>query len=447
MINKKKVLLASLGTLGGLAAVAVAGFMVAGPMVYDAKLSSVLNLIEKRVSGLNLSYEETSSGLFSREGIVHWSFPLNRSNDFNLNDLSGSTSIKVVFAPFAINGEFHSEKGGTLDALLQQNLIAGFAYQGAFKVKALLPEVNLAVKTDNTVLGLEDGKCALGQIALFISASSPDKADLEFNAAGFNCKSDVKYAGQSAYSVKLEGLNIKGHPTYINKNININGISLGLADFYADFSTLYAIGFSPDDAVRDPSLREYFSVHGIGADFEIKDPDKGGFSEVISDGSGNLAFAFPFVEYGERQELIEFNDFKYNFSLGKINLKELIKVFKVSEKEFLAQLIKAVGNNVQFKLNNLSSSYKKDGFVISGTADALIDKEKFKVKDIRADFDVKSGKDFTDYLVHKERSDLISSSLAEGKITFEDPYYVTKFKLQNGDVTLNGVPFKAEIDD
>ena len=219
MINKKKVLLASLGTLGGLAAVAVAGFMVAGPMVYDAKLSSVLNLIEKRVSGLNLSYEETSSGLFSREGIVHWSFPLNRSNDFNLNDLSGSTSIKVVFAPFAINGEFHSEKGGTLDALLQQNLIAGFAYQGAFKVKALLPEVNLAVKTDNTVLGLEDGKCALGQIALFISASSPDKADLEFNAAGFNCKSDVKYAGQSAYSVKLEGLNIKGHPTYINKNI------------------------------------------------------------------------------------------------------------------------------------------------------------------------------------------------------------------------------------
>ena len=127
--------------------------------------------------------------------------------------------------------------------------------------------------------------------------------------------------------------------------------------------------------------------------------------------------------------------------------KELIKVFKVSEKEFLAQLIKAVGNNVQFKLNNLSSSYKKDGFVISGTADALIDKEKFKVKDIRADFDVKSGKDFTDYLVHKERSDLISSSLAEGKITFEDPYYVTKFKLQNGDVTLNGVPFKAEIDD
>ena len=32
MINKKKVLLASLGTLGGLAAVAVAGFMVAGPL-------------------------------------------------------------------------------------------------------------------------------------------------------------------------------------------------------------------------------------------------------------------------------------------------------------------------------------------------------------------------------------------------------------------------------
>ena len=63
-------------------------------------------------------------------------------------------------------------------------------------------------------------------------------------------------------------------------------------------------------------------------------------------------------------------------------------------------------------------------------------------------FDVKSGKDFTDYLVHKERSDLIFViSLPKAKITFEDPYYVTKFKLQNGDVTLNGVPFKAEIDD
>ena len=103
--------------------------------------------------------------------------------------------------------------------------------------------------------------------------------------------------------------------------------------------------------------------------------------------------------------------------------------------------------NILSKLNNLSSSYKKDGFVIKGTAGALIDKEKLKVKDIHADFDVKSGKEFTDYLVRKEHSDLISSSLAEGKITFEDPYYVTKFKMQNGDVTLNGVPFKADADD
>ena len=55
------------------------------------------------------------------------------------------------------------------------------------------------------------------------------------------------------------------------------------------FSTLYAIGFSPDDAVGIRLYVSNFSVHGIGADFEIKDPDKDGFSEVISDGSGNLA--------------------------------------------------------------------------------------------------------------------------------------------------------------
>ena len=162
---------------------------------------------------------------------------------------------------------------------------------------------------------------------------------------------------------------------------------------------------------------------------------------------GNFAFAFPFVEYGERREVTRFNDFKYNFSLGKVNLKELIKAMNVPEKEAMVQALKAVGNNVQFKLNNLSSSYKNDGFIINGTAGALIDKEKFRVKDIHADFDVKSGKEFTDYLVRKDHSDLISSSLAEGKITFEDPYYVTEFKLKNGDVTLNGVPFKADADD
>ena len=131
MINKKKLLIASLGTVGGLAVVVIAGFMIAGPMVYDAKLPNVLNLIEKKVPGLNLSYEETSSGLFSREGIVHWSLPLNEGNVFNLDELSGNTLLKVVFSPFGVNGEFHGEKGGTIDTLLEQNLISGFAYQGA----------------------------------------------------------------------------------------------------------------------------------------------------------------------------------------------------------------------------------------------------------------------------------------------------------------------------
>ena len=447
MINKKKLLIASLGTVGGLAVVVIAGFMIVGPMVYDAKLPNVLNLIEKKVPGLNLSYEETSSGLFSREGIVHWSLPLNEGSVFNLDELSGNTLLKVVFSPFGVNGEFHGEKGGTIDTLLEQNLISGFAYQGAFKVKALLPEANLAVKTDNLALGLEDGKCSVGQSALYASASSFDNVDLEFNAAGFNCKSDLEYAGQSAYTVKLEGLNVKANPTYINKTAGLRSLTFGLADFNADFSTIYAIGFSPEDDVHDPSLREYVSMQRVGAVLEIEDPDKDGFSEVTSDGSGNFAFAFPFVEYGERQEVTRFNDFKYNFSLGKVNLKELIKAINVPEKEAMVQALKAVGNNVQFKLNNLSSSYKNDGFVINGTAGALIDKEKFRVKDIHADFDVKSGKEFTDYLVRKEHSDLISSSLAEGKITFEEPYYVTEFKLKNGDVTLNGVPFKADADD
>ena len=45
MINKKKLLIASLGTVGGLAVVVIAGFMIVGPMVYDAKLPNVLNLI------------------------------------------------------------------------------------------------------------------------------------------------------------------------------------------------------------------------------------------------------------------------------------------------------------------------------------------------------------------------------------------------------------------
>ena len=447
MINKKKILLISLGTIGGLAVAAVAGFMFIGPMVYDAKLDTAFNLIEKRVPGLTLSYKETASSLFSREGIVHWSLPLKKGNAFNLDELSGNTSLKVVFAPLGVNGEFHAVKGGTFDSLFKQSFISGFSYQGAFKVKALLPEVNFAVKTDNMALALEDGKCSIGQTAFSALVTSLDKADLEFNAAGFNCKSDKEYAGKRAYTIKLEGLSLKGSPTYINKTVSLRELSLGLADFNTEFSTLYAIGFSPDDHVRDPSLREYFSMQRVGATFGIENPDKDGFCEVTSDGSGNFAYAFPLIEYGERQELTEFNDFKYNFSLGKINLKELIKVLNVPENKILAQALKAIGDNVQFTLNNLSSSYKSDGFILSGTAGALIDKDRLKLKDLHAEFDVKSGKEFTDYLVQREHSDLISSSLDEGKITFEDPYYVTKFKLQNGEVTLNGVPFKAEEDE
>ena len=447
MTKIKKISLIIGGAFVLIAVILCAVQMLVAPYIYDAKLASVLSLIEKKVPGLKLEYEETASNLITREGEISWSLPLPPENIFLMEEVSGKVNLKTVFGPISVKGEFNSISGGSIDSIFSNNPKMPFTYKGAYEFSALLLKAQAGVKSGNFMVQLPDGKCVVGESSLYSKLKSLSSANIDLALAGIHCQGDEEFSSEKSYLINLEGFSLKTEPTYIDNRLGVNKINVGLNKFTADISTVYALGFKPETQVHDPTLREYFSVSRLGALLEVKDPDAQGLSEIVSDGSADFNFAFPYVKEDTRKEVTRLTDFRYAFSLEKVNLPLLVKALNVPEEDFFKTVSSAIADNVSFSVQNLSCNYKQDGFSVTGFIKAKLDKASLKVDDVNAMFDVKGGKEFVDFLLREDQRPLLEESLQEGKITYKAPFYITKFVLQDKKATLNGIAFKAEDDD
>ncbi len=103
--------------------------------------------------------------------------------------------------------------------------------------------------------------------------------------------------------------------------------SVSFDELSADASTLYLIGFKPDDNVKDKTLRDSLSVKNFKVDVSFDNEDKN-FQKVSSKGSMDAYFAFPRIREGQTVAFYDLSRLSYESSLDSINLMNLLKTIK-----------------------------------------------------------------------------------------------------------------------
>ena len=112
---------------------------------------------------------------------------------------------------------------------------------------------------------------------------------MEFSSAGVVCEGALRYNNKPNYRLDLLGVDVKFLPRIINNKPHFDSLIINLKQLDFKFSTLYAIGFSPEEEVRDPSLQEAISFTDVSTLVALSQPDDEGMANMRNIGQ-NMAW-------------------------------------------------------------------------------------------------------------------------------------------------------------
>lgn len=316
----------------GLTAVAALGVILCALQVwvagylFDTRLESLLTRVERRVPQLKLDYRVGESSFFSREGVFHWELTLPEGSLTGMEKLNGETAFKLRILPLNVHGAFEPVAGaGNMQELFARFKLTPITYTGAFEVRALPPGADVAVRTSSFHLPLSLGLCYMGESSVRASATSLTDMALNFSFAGFDCTGNTLYADKPSFKARLEGLNLNLKPYIEERKPYLDAVELNFKSLEAEISTLFAIGFRPDEEVRDPTLREALSFKRVGTRLAFTDKDDRGRGLLKGDVTGDFAFAFPSVKEGAALPLYLFENLRLRGEVERINLIETLR--------------------------------------------------------------------------------------------------------------------------
>lgn len=424
-----------------LIALAVVGQMWAAGYFYDKYIHQAVAKVEQKIGPLSLRYEEAPDpSLFEREGVISWSYALPEDNPLSLPYISGKTSLKVAFGPLKASGVFNSIEGqGNFDEFLAKFNLEPISYMGAFKATALMPRASVAVKTSAFSLPGEFGMCKIGESALLFEGTSTDDLNLNLNFAGFACEGSKLYSGKPSFDVRLEGLNFGVRPYIEDGKPYFDEITLALKELYAEFSTIFAVGFEPDEVVKDPTLRDLFNLTDFEGRIAFTDEDDRGRGILKAQSRGNIAIAFPYVKEGAAQEPYEFSDLKFAGRVEKINLKETLhQALHLKGSEDLPKIMQGFSKPVSSFLDELSFAHRGQTLNLEGQSTLSFD-EAAKLNGLQLTLDFRSHqeivKDFASTFGYQNELD---RALALGTLQTSGSDYTASLRVQDKDVYLNG---------
>ena len=315
--------------LGVLILLAICSILLVGQIkvatyLFDHKLDSALTRVERKIPGVQLSYEPTDSSFTKRKGRLYYEVPLKAGNSLGVASISGAVDLEVLFGPLKVSGALHSVSGvGNLEEIFGKFKVDPIAFNGAFKATAVTPKLEGTLKSESFMLPLEQGLCKFGQNALTFTATSIEDVDLALNSAGVVCEGALRYNNKPNYRLDLLGLSIKFLPRIVDRKPHFESLVVNLQNLDFKFSTIYAIGFGPNEEVRDPSLQEAISFNNVSFALTLGEPDENGMYKMFFDNSGNYAFAFPYIQYDVEQTFYRFDDFKLKGELDRISIPRL----------------------------------------------------------------------------------------------------------------------------
>ena len=409
--------------------------------IFDSKFDDALRLVNERQPYARMEYRPISSSLLSKKGMINVSVP-----ETPFGHIRATFSVDISFSVSSFTVRFHKENyEGNIDELLSSIGLPPVDMSGEVNFYPWKLKGDAILKTSGFDLNLEDGRCRIGDSTASVSGRSLNSINALISFSGIKCRGSDIYSGRESYSLVFQNLKTSAKPKFdlSEKKLSLDSFKIAFDELSADASTLYLIGFKPDDNVKDKTLRDSFSVKNFNVKVSF-DNRKNGFQNINSKGSMDAYFAFPRIREGETVPFYDLSKLSFDTSLDSINLVNFIKTLK-HRGDPVQTLVLNLSKPVKVNLENFSFSHQGKETRFQGQGSFSFDSMDKKPKDIYLKLFAKSPVDFVDEWVDSQYKVGLENYLRTGAVSSDGSHYSTILELNGKKITLNGVDINSDL--
>ena len=426
-----------------LAVISVSGTVGLG-LFLDAKSDALIRKLESKIPGLEIRNVPADNGFISKKGRLYINYKGMKGIASDQEGIFFAVDYENYLGFLGVSGRFSYVPGfGNVSSIVQPYLKELPQIKGNYSASVFEGGASLTAATKETELPLDDGKCRISPLKLAVSANASLKADIRASLVSMNCEGDLLYAGRDAYSFSLQDLNLRINPE-ISGSAELVGalIELGAKKISGEASTIYMIGFKPEDEVRDPSLRDAFIFKEPLLSLKIEATGKKRLYDIYSAAQGSYSLGMPYVRDNTEQRMQSIDDLSMQASLKSADLYGLVKLISKGDLKALKNADGIFSDPLRFDLKKLD--FKKDGGAFSMRGKASAGVAFGKIVDPSAEFTGTAGKNMIDRFCENGYENSLHSLLDKGYITQSADQYSLDLKYSDNGLYLNNRPVQED---
>ncbi len=416
------------------------GSTVALSFFSESKGQEILLKISKKIPGLELKAVSRDNGIFTKTGRLYLRYaqdPKDRDGIITAFD------YKVNLGFLGVSGSFERVNGfGNIDEIMRPYLERLPRIHGRFSASLFEMGASADLQSESFSVPLNDGRCNIKPASADLTLNATLDGKVSFNISGLDCTADRNYRGRKAYILDLKNLYAEFVPELSGSTVKKMQFDVGAQSLAAEASTLYLIGFGPDDEVKDPSIREGFSLDDPKMIFNVGEADVTGLQTLGIKIYGNYAFGMPFIRDDMMLPMHSFRNLNFDAKFSSVDLRKMIKTLKKGDTPDLKNLKSFISSPAVFDLKRFSFEKGSEHFESSGSSSVALNYEG-KLQNLSADFSIKAGKKMVTDFCQNGYGEMLNVLLKNGSITSSGDEYSTRLQLQNEDLKLNGVSFQS----
>lgn len=436
-----------LSIVAAILALLLLGAFIAAGWFISSKTDAALAAVSSRVPGLELQNRDGTGGLLSKSGKLYVGYDakaLGQKITFAL-DYTISFGIYGAKGSYALDNSY-----GNLGRIVEDAIGSRPYLEGTFSTSFH----DLSLNTDAVISGLAitpaDGRCEIPPLKVAASANAAKAVDAVISIPSIRCEGSEFYSGRPSYSLAAGDLRLKARPKFSGHSISSLKLEVSAGKIDLGASTIYLIGFSNDEPVKDPSLYEQLSLRNPSLAIDLSPSGQDGFMDLGFSAGGDYSFGLPRIRDGSEVPMTEIRNLKFFGGFESVNLKSLVSGVKKASGDAEAgkrAVFAALPDHPEFHLDGLSFDVDGSSASAKGSAALLLDRAQMKIKDVDAGFDVSASEALVQDLAQNGYSDDLSQAVSSGLIEGSGSTLKTRIGFSGGKLTLNGKALSSPEDE
>ena len=414
--------------------------MLGASYFFDNYVQQGINKFNHKQQLISLNYVPKAHSWFKKDGRLEVVFKkqklstaLNTSLDFSLN--------KIEFSFDKINGS------GNLDDFIASMHLQPLKIDGKLDFFLLTLSAKALINTPSLEYLFDDGRCKIDRSKLTVATDNLEALDVNWSFDSLNCTSSLIYAGHSAFDFNLANLNLKLRPSvdYLNQKVFLDEVELDFKKFSSIVSTIYVIGFSPEENVHDRSLSDSVQIDNFSFKTKLYNQDET-YQDISFKGNLDLKFAFPYIKNNQMQDLTDLSKLKYDLKFSSFNLNKLKQILKAQDLSFEA-IESVLKDKLELNLYNFSFEHEDHKAALNFDSAFVLNSGKVDFSKVKLNGRITLDKYLVDKYMQKQYQAGFDDYIKIGAIKALGSEYSTNFSVENKQLYLNGIKASVASDD